>query len=75
MVTAVIARCTSSFGDDSGGFAEDFWSDAIGLRSLNKLRGGLPEVKDAVQLLTMRPSRYTLADPEVPSRMVYPSLD
>ena len=36
-------------------------------RSLNKLRGGLPEVKDAVQLLTMRPSRYTLADPEVPS--------
>jgi len=36
-------------------------------RSLNKLRGGLPEVKDAVQLLTMRPTRYTLADPEVPS--------
>ena len=36
-------------------------------RSLNKLRGGLPEVKDAVQLLTMRPSRYTLEDPEVPS--------
>ena len=36
-------------------------------RSLNKLRGGLPEVKDAVQLLIMRPARYTLADPEVPS--------
>ena len=36
-------------------------------RSLNKLRGGLPEVKDAVQLLTMRPTRYTLADPVVPS--------
>ena len=28
-------------------------------RSLNKLRGGLPEVKDAVQLLIMRPARYT----------------
>ena len=36
-------------------------------RSLNKLRGGLPEVKDAVQLLIMRPARYTLADPQVPS--------
>ena len=36
-------------------------------RSLNKLRGGLPEVKDAVQLLTMRPTRYTLADQQVPS--------
>jgi ATP-binding cassette subfamily B protein len=36
-------------------------------RSLNKLRGGLPELKDAIQLLTMRPSRYTLADKQVPS--------
>ena len=36
-------------------------------RSLNKLRGGLPEVKDALDLLCMRPTRLSLADPVVPS--------
>ena len=36
-------------------------------RSLNKLRGGLPEVKDAIELLRMRPQRYSLGDPGVPS--------
>jgi len=36
-------------------------------RSLNKLRGGLPEVKDALDLLCMRPTRLSLADPAVPS--------
>ena len=36
-------------------------------RSLNKLRGGLPEVKDALDLLCMRPARLSLADPSVPS--------
>ena len=36
-------------------------------RSINKLRGGLPEVKDALELLTMRPSRLSLGDPGVPS--------
>ncbi len=36
-------------------------------RSLNKLRGGLPEVKDALDLLCMRPTRLSLADPSVPS--------
>ena len=36
-------------------------------RSINKLRGGLPEVKDALELLRMRPGRLSLADPGVPS--------
>ena len=36
-------------------------------RSLNRLRGGLPEVKDALELLCMRPTRLALADPSVPS--------
>ena len=36
-------------------------------RSLNRLRGGLPEVKDALELLCMRPGRLSLADPAVPS--------
>ena len=36
-------------------------------RSLNRLRGGLPEVKDALELLCMRPTRLALADPAVPS--------
>jgi len=36
-------------------------------RSINKLRGGLPEVKDAIELLRMRPQRLSLGDPGVPS--------
>ena len=36
-------------------------------RSINKLRGGLPEVKDAIELLRMRPQRHSLGDPGVPS--------
>ena len=36
-------------------------------RRLNKLRGGLPEVKDALDLLCMRPTRLSLADTSVPS--------
>lgn len=36
-------------------------------RSVNKLRGGLPEVKDALELLRMRPQRYSLGDAGVPS--------
>ena len=36
-------------------------------RSLNRLRGGLPEVKDALELLCMRPTRLALNDPVVPS--------
>ena len=36
-------------------------------RSLNRLRGGLPEVKDALELLCMRPTRLPLSDPAVPS--------
>ena len=36
-------------------------------RNVNKLRGGLPEVKDALELLRMRPSRLSLGDPGVPS--------
>lgn len=36
-------------------------------RSINKLRGGLPEMTDAIQLLKMRPDRLVLGDPGVPS--------
>ena len=36
-------------------------------KSINKLRGGLPEVTDAIQLLKMRPDRFVLGDPGVPS--------
>ena len=36
-------------------------------RNVNKLRGGLPEVKDALELLRMRPSRLSLGDQGVPS--------
>ena len=36
-------------------------------RSLNRLRGGLPEVKDALELLCMRPGRLALSNPAVPS--------
>ena len=35
--------------------------------NINKLRGGLPEVRDALELLAMRPSRLSLGDPGVPS--------
>ncbi len=36
-------------------------------RNINKLRGGLPEVKDALELLCMKPTRLELSDPVVPS--------
>ena len=36
-------------------------------RSVNKLRGGLPDVKDALELLKMRPGRLSLGDAGVPS--------
>ena len=36
-------------------------------RNINKLRGGLPEVKDALELLRMSPQRLSLRDPGVPS--------
>ncbi len=36
-------------------------------RSVNKLRGGLPDVKDALVLLKMRPGRLSLGDAGVPS--------
>ena len=36
-------------------------------RSINKLRGGLPEIKDALQLLTMTPDRLLLSSPGVPT--------
>ena len=36
-------------------------------RNINKLRGGLPEVKDALELLKMSPQRLSLGDPGVPS--------
>ncbi len=36
-------------------------------RSVNKLRGGLPDVKDALELLRMRPGRLSLGDAGVPS--------
>ena len=36
-------------------------------RSVNKLRGGLPEIKDALHLLQLKPERLTLQSPGVPS--------
>lgn len=36
-------------------------------RSVNKLRGGLPEIKDALDLLQLKPERFTLQSPGVPS--------
>jgi len=36
-------------------------------RSINKLRGGLPEVQDALQLLTMNTDRLVLSSPGVPT--------
>ena len=36
-------------------------------RSLNRLRGGLPEIKDALDLLDLRPERLLLASPGVPT--------
>ena len=36
-------------------------------RSVNKLRGGLPEIQDALDLLQLKPERLTLHSPGVPS--------
>ena len=36
-------------------------------RSLNRLRGGLPEIKDALDLLDLKPERLLLSSPGVPT--------
>jgi ATP-binding cassette subfamily B protein len=36
-------------------------------RSINKLRGGLPEIQDALELLRIKPNRRLLSSPGVPS--------
>ena len=36
-------------------------------RNINKLRGGLPEIQDAIDLLRITPNRLTLSSPGVPS--------
>ena len=36
-------------------------------RSLNRLRGGLPEIKDALELLDLRPERLLLSSTDVPT--------
>jgi len=36
-------------------------------RSINKLRGGLPEIEDALELLRIKPDRLLLSSPDVPS--------
>ncbi|MFM7548511.1 MAG: ABC transporter ATP-binding protein [Cyanobacteriota bacterium] len=36
-------------------------------RNINKLRGGLPEIQDAIDLLRITPDRITLSSPGVPS--------
>ena len=36
-------------------------------RSLNRLRGGLPEIKDSLELLDLKPERLLLSSPEVPT--------
>ena len=36
-------------------------------RSINKLRGGLPEIEDALELLSLKPDRFLLHSPGVPT--------
>ena len=36
-------------------------------RSINKLRGGLPEIEDALELLSLKPDRFLLNSPSVPT--------
>lgn len=36
-------------------------------RSINKLRGGLPEIQDALELLRIKPNRLLITSPGVPS--------
>jgi ATP-binding cassette subfamily B protein len=36
-------------------------------RSVNRLRGGLPEIVDALELLRLKPERYLLSSPGVPT--------
>ena len=36
-------------------------------RSINKLRGGLPEIEDALELLSLKPDRFLLNSPGVPT--------
>ena len=36
-------------------------------RSINRLRGGLPEIADALELLSLKPDRYLIASPGVPT--------
>ncbi len=43
-------------------------------RNINKLRGGLPNIKDALDLLSLKPDRYLINSPGVPtSEGVMPS--
>jgi len=36
-------------------------------RSINRLRGGLPEIADALELLSLKPERYLISSPGVPT--------
>ena len=36
-------------------------------RSINRLRGGLPEIADALELLSLKPQRSLISSPGVPS--------
>ena len=36
-------------------------------RSVNRVRGGLPEIADALELLSLKPDRYLIGSPEVPT--------
>ena len=36
-------------------------------RSVNRLRGGLPEIADALELLSLKPDRYLIGSPGVPT--------
>ena len=36
-------------------------------RSINRLRGGLPEIADALELLSLKPDRYLIGSPGVPT--------
>ena len=39
-------------------------------RNINKLRGGLPEIQDALELLSLRPARIHAIDSSHPSQVL-----
>ena len=42
-------------------------------RDLNKIRGGLPNLQEAIDIITLTPKRIRLSDPSVPTPQGYSS--